>query len=328
MPVIKTSQEGDENRRIKSLRRTTTVPTATKDSISAALKAPTPATSSVATNDHVRIFHLSKVDLSGTTPTTRTSKKRGAPAVFVERGAKKRKENIEPKPEAQDVPTSHEIKTTSASVSPNTTTDTQPASQPVKYKRPGMNARTHQASAASKPTLPPSLLRRDNNIDMDELARDMEAYTLSHITHMAADLDRVERERAERIRARSAKTNTSPAKPRFKPKAPAARYAQRHPGYAAEREHTRAEVATAATAASRDHAVSDAGDSTDDDDYVLETYERVPASRLRDQAVPPHRVGLLVFDTEPERTEFFFGNEDESEDDFPEDEEDENGTCA
>lgn len=67
------------------------------------------------------------------------------------------------------------------------------------------------------------------------------------------------------------------------------------------------------------------GASTDDEDYVLETYERVPAERLRDQAVPAHRVGLLVFDTEPDMVEFFYGNESDSEEDYLEDDEDENG---
>ena len=65
-------------------------------------------------------------------------------------------------------------------------------------------------------------------------------------------------------------------------------------------------------------------DVADDDDYVMETYERVPASRLRDQAVPASRVGLLVFDTEPDKADFFYGEEGDSDDEFPEDDENEN----
>jgi len=148
---------------------------------------------------------------------------------------------------------------------------------------------------------------------MDELARDMEAYTLSHIT---ANLDRMD---VGNSRVRTADQSPGSAKKsRFKPKAPATRFAERHPEYVAERERAKA-AAVDIVMADKD------SDSTDDDDYVLETYERVPASRLRDQAVPPHRVGLLVFDTEPERTEFFFGNEGDSSDEFLEDDEDENG---
>jgi len=150
---------------------------------------------------------------------------------------------------------------------------------------------------------------------MDELARDMEAYTLNHIvSHLSIMEQDSVRERSRQMALSSSSARNS----RFKPKAPSTRFAERHPEYAAERER--------AKAAAADMVVADRNDySTDEDDYILETYERVPASRLRDQAVPPHRVGLLVFDTEPERTEFFFGNNDESSDECLEDEDDENG---
>lgn len=143
---------------------------------------------------------------------------------------------------------------------------------------------------------------------MDELAREMEAFAL---TQIAANLSRIDADSAKAA-ARRANFESSPNKSRFRPKVPAQRWAERHPDQVPQ--------VTDGVDAASDH-----GDSTDDDDYVVETYERVPASRLRDQAVPPHRVGLLVFDNEPERVDFFYGNEDESSDEFPEDEEDENG---
>ena len=153
---------------------------------------------------------------------------------------------------------------------------------------------------------------------MDELTKEMEAYTLSQIN---AKLKRMDEDKS---RAKAAAGSSNPArKSKFKPKAPAQRFAERHPEYVAERERAKAEAAAATQDA--DRMVTDNDSSADENDYVVETYERVPASRLRDQAVPAHRVGLLVFDTEPERIEFFFGNEDESSDEFPEDEEDENG---
>ncbi|KAK0646566.1 hypothetical protein B0T16DRAFT_164944 [Cercophora newfieldiana] len=313
-PVTQPTTEGDENRRIKSLRKPTTKNAATP------APAPEPLESNSAANERVRRFHLSKEQLSLPAVATATSKKRGAPALFVERSAKKHKESAEPK-----TPTLPQTLATASNNAPDgerPSTPTSPGRMAAAtaaqlpnqstYKRPGARARTNKDAPAAKPTLPPSLLNR-GGLDMDELTRDMEAYTLSHIT---ANLDRMD---FDSSRTRNASSSPSPAKPsRFKPKAPEKRFAERHPEYAAERER--------AKAAAADMVMADYdGDSTDDDDdYVTETYERVPASRLRDQAVPPHRVGLLVFDTEPERTEFFFGNEGDSSDEFPEDDEDEN----
>jgi hypothetical protein len=151
--------------------------------------------------------------------------------------------------------------------------------------------------------------REDKN--MDQLARDMDAWTLDEI---AKNLGKMEEQ--------STTSKYSPAKSRFKPKAPKQRYFERHPESLASRSADKPAEKSAATAPTVE---MDVENSTDEEDYVLETYERVPAERLRDQAVPAHRIGLLVFDTEPERAEFFYGNEGESEDEFGEDDEDSNG---
>ena len=150
---------------------------------------------------------------------------------------------------------------------------------------------------------------------MDQLAREMDAYTLETITR---NLDRMEEDDAK---ARVAVLSPE-RKSRFRPKAPALRYAQRHPESVAP-----APLVQAAELHKEEPEAMDIdmGDATDDEDYVMETYERVPASRLRDQAVPAHRVGLLVFDSEPDKIDFFFGEEGDSSDEFPEDEDDENG---
>ncbi|KAK0711122.1 hypothetical protein B0H67DRAFT_491594 [Lasiosphaeris hirsuta] len=312
-PVIRATREGDENRPIKSLRRQAT-PAAAKADTPVTFPVPAPASLVNPANEQIRRFHLSKLDSSGPTKVG-SSKKRGAPAVFVERGAKKQRESLESEisqpSRAEGIP--HNAPTEALAVRPSTptfpepmTTAAQPATQ-TRYKRPGTKVRTTNSSTPTKPNLPPSLLNRQG-LDMDELARDMEAYTLSQITKTLDMMDF----NSNRISA----TPSPASKSKFRPRAPAQRFSDRHPDYVAPVE--------AKTVAAADLMVQDNDDTTDDEDYVLETYERVPASRLRDQAVPPHRVGLLVFDTEPERTEFFYGNEEESDDEFPEDEEDEN----
>lgn len=180
---------------------------------------------------------------------------------------------------------------------------------PVKYKRPGTRACTQ---SSKNKTLPPSMQPRED-IDMDELARAMDSWTVQEIN-----------KNLDRMTAESTTSKYSPATSRFKPKAPKLRYFERHPEAAAVKQRGNAVAQTkSGTAAMSVDATAE--DTTDEEDYVLETYERVPAERLREQAVPSHRVGLLVFDTEPDMVEFFYGTEGDSDDDLPEDEEDENG---
>lgn len=141
----------------------------------------------------------------------------------------------------------------------------------------------------------------------------MDTWTLGEISK---NLDRVEQ--------LNAKSKSSPAKSRFQPKAPKLRYHERHPTENVAQQQRAKDQAAPAAAASTSAMDIDMIDTSDDDDYVIETYERVPAERLRDQAVPAHRIGLLVFDNEPDVADFFYGNDDETDDEFPEDEDDEN----
>ena len=259
----------------------------------------------------VRRFHLSK-EQSLEALAALSRKRRGGPAVFVERSFKKSK----PSPEPETPREREESRPVSPADGPaladaGAAAAAQPPTAAQTYKRPGARARI-----AGKTSLPPSLLNRDQDVNMDELAREMEAFALSQI---ASNLSRIEADSAKAA-ARRDNFESSPNKSRFRPKVPAQRWAERHPNHVPQ--------AGGQTKTDGVDAASDHGDSTDDDDYVLETYERVPASRLRDQAVPPHRVGLLVFDNEPERVDFFYGVEDESSDEFPEDEEDENGKSS
>ncbi|KAK1835257.1 hypothetical protein QBC39DRAFT_173428 [Podospora conica] len=300
-PVIQRTQEGDESRPIKSLKKST--------------KKRSPAATAAVVNDEpdqgVRRFHLSK-EQSLEALAALSRKRRGGAAVFVERSPKKTKPSPEPEtPRRRQEPRSVSPTDGPAPVDAGASAAAQPPTAAPTYKRPGTRART-----TAKTGLPPSLVNRDPDVNMDELAREMEAFAL---TQIASNLSRIEADSAKAA-ARRANVESSPKKSPFRPKVPAKRWAERHPDQVPR--------GGGQTKMDGDGAASDHEDSTtdddDDDDYVVETYERVPASRLRDQAVPPHRVGLLVFDNEPERVEFFYGNEEESSDEFPEDEENEN----
>ena len=179
-------------------------------------------------------------------------------------------------------------------------------------KRPGTARNQAPAPQTAgekvKPNLPPSLLHRWT-VDEDQFVREMEEFTLQEIGQNIARIN-------EQSRAAPPATTQTPASPqgsKFKPKAPSKRYAERHP-----------EVAAADEQAAKDVDMEVEDSDVDEDDYVIETYVRVPAATLGD-AVPPETIGLLVFGTE-QNVEFFYGNEEDSDDEWQEDEEDENGT--
>lgn len=269
-----------------------------------------------------RHFHMSRPDMMGASnyPTRRNhpgiSKKRSAPALFVERKSKrvpsKKFQSIAHGLSIDAPQTSHGDPT----IQPHASAlgDTESHVVDVKQrKKPGLARQAQMTGAeASKKELPTTMMNRWN-VDLDQLAADMNAFTMEQIglnlKRQEAD-DKRQKERAAAQRARLA-TQSSPS--RFKPKAPAKRYAERHP-----------ELRSAAAA---DNDMANAGienSDTDEDDYVIETYIRVPASTMSKKNVAANDVGLLVFDEEPDMEYFYGGNED-SDDDFVEDEEDENG---
>ncbi|KAG7290526.1 hypothetical protein NEMBOFW57_000529 [Staphylotrichum longicolle] len=315
-PIIQPTREGDEDRRLirhphQPTKASVLDDGTTTKAVPEPPAAPEEPTPTITSHPSIRRFHLSRSN--SPQPTGGVSKKRTVPAVFVERGAKKQRETLKaiiqehnvtstgpPKPQGDS-----QSETRLSSTDEESAATEQP--NPVKYKRPGARAAT--TAPKTKPTLPPSMRDRENS-NMDELARVMDSWTIDEIT-----------KNLERMEEQSTKSKYSPAKSRFKPKAPKLRYHERHPEYLAEKQREAAAHHTGTPAAVMD---VDGMDTSDDEDYVVETYERVPAERLRDQAVPAHRVGLLVFDTEPDMADFFYGNESDSEDEFPEDEEDEN----
>ncbi|CAP68899.1 uncharacterized protein PODANS_7_8610 [Podospora anserina S mat+] len=322
VPTIVPTQEGDEkrlNRPKKTPRAPSTNASTTLEPVPALAPARVLAPEASDSSDqtvNLRKFHLSRPNSSQ--PSAGVTKKRGATAVFVERGPKRQKSAILTPQVVKEI--LDQPNTTQSSISSSPAKDLPSSSQeaekkPVVYKRPGTKPRNKtsasESGTTSKPSVPPSMHNR--RADMDELSRVMDTWTLGEISK---NLDRVEQ--------LNAKSKSSPAKSRFQPKAPKLRYHERHPTENVAQQQRAKDQAAPAAAASTSAMDIDMIDTSDDDDYVIETYERVPAERLRDQAVPAHRIGLLVFDNEPDVADFFYGNDDETDDEFPEDEDDEN----
>lgn len=315
IPVIKPTRDGDGERLVRQPRTRTRAPTrgeaatpGTAPDTPNASKRPAPFTlghSSHPSTDRIRRFHMARSN--SPQPAAGVSKRRAVPAVFVERGAKKQRETLKAKIQEHNV-TPAESPRPSPPLGPSSPANEKRSLSPVKYKRPGARART--PAPDDKPRLPPSMRDREKS-DVNELARVMDSWTLDEIT-----------KNINKMEEQSARSKSSPAKSRFKPKPPKQRYFERHPESVASKQQQ-----PPAGATSMDVDVRVAGDSTDEEDYVLETYERVPAQRLRERAVPPHLIGVLMFDTEPDMVDFFYGKEGDSEDEFPEDEDDENGEC-
>ncbi|KAI1752397.1 hypothetical protein F4782DRAFT_153196 [Xylaria castorea] len=254
-----------------------------------------------------RRFHMSRKDmlLAASPYPDRShggiSKKRPATATFVERKIKRISSKVLDKLHgANNVPATV---VTSAGAPPAEAMEVE-RPEPRKFKKPGVAKLTaaRENKPNDKPQLPKSMTDRWN-VDMQQLTADMEAYAMQQI---GLNLQRAEEERREQETPRI-KTSSQL---KFKPKPPAKRYAERHPEEAqppVDQEMVDADAETS---------------DSDDGDYIIETYVRVPASSMGDH-VPPQSVGLLVFDAEPD-VEFFYGEDDESEDEWAEDEEDEN----
>ncbi|KAK4032601.1 hypothetical protein C8A01DRAFT_20330 [Parachaetomium inaequale] len=311
-PVIQPTREGDESRLLRHPRKPTQAP-ARNDATTSGATPVAPTTSSQPTTDRIRRFHLARSNSPQPAAGAGVSKKRAVPAVFIERGAKKQRETLKTVIQERNVTPTEPPKPAGGSEPPepsNSADEKPPAPSPVKYKRPGNRASTYTPN--NKPALPPSMRGRENT-DMDALAESMDAWTLDEIT-----------KNLNRMKEQSTTSKYSPATSRFKPKAPKQRYFERHPESLAQRGRGKAAVQQAPAGPTAMDVDAGVGDTTDEEDYVLETYERVPAERLRDQTVPAHRVGLLVFDTEPDMVEFFYGNEGDSDEDLAEGDEDEN----
>ncbi|KAI1816211.1 hypothetical protein GGS20DRAFT_539360 [Poronia punctata] len=246
-----------------------------------------------------RRFHMSRKDmmLASVPHPSRAhggiSKKRSVAALFVERRIRQVSPRLVEKFHSANNATPTPTPTQDSAADDAMEVD---KPEPRKFKKPGVSRLSGKnGQPKQKPELPKSMTNRWH-VDMEKLAMDMDAYAMQQI---GFNLQKAEEEKH---------MQDSPSKLKFKPK-PTKRYAERHPEEAQQ---------------SVDQDMVDAGDekSDSDDDYIIDTYIRVPASSMGDH-VPPQKVGLLVFDEEPD-IEFFYGGEEESEDEWAEDEEDEN----
>ncbi len=332
-PVIHVSRPGDENvplERVKVVAATKAEQAEGAGSAAAASAATGsgPSFPERALKVHAsepRRFHLSR----SSTPTAPTLLGRAhvdkrsrylSPAVFVERSKRKR---VSRKKLKKHVP---EMATVGGSTARNdggqTAMDGAGKKTEVRLpKRPGSTK--PPTSARMVVPLPPSLFNH-GDADMDQLAREMNEYTLQTISHDLARINVESEQETAFIAARKATAEVQqqrrqPESMRLKPKVPAKRYADRHP------EMAREEQVAAVAVIKEQLEVMDVDDEsdTDDEDYVVDTYVRVSDHSLGTK-IPPEKVGLLVFDTEPD-VEFFYGDESDSEPEL-EDDEDENGT--
>lgn len=243
------------------------------------------------TTSEPRQFRMSRKDMMlGASQLARAhggiTKKRSSPTLFVERRIKR----ISARP-------LEKLQALTNSPAPTDMEVDKPA--PRKFKKPGVSklANNKKEDAQTyKADIPKSMTNRWD-ADMDKLAAEMNAYAMEQI---GLNIQKVNDE----------KVSETPTKTqhKFKPK-PTARYAERHPETTQGSEDT-------------DMMDTDVSDS-DDGDYIIETYERVPASKIGEH-VPPHTVGLIVFNEEPE-LEFFYGDDGDSDVEWADDEEDENG---
>ncbi|KAI0121997.1 hypothetical protein F4814DRAFT_195560 [Daldinia grandis] len=256
--------------------------------------------SPVDTLSEPRRFHMSRKDIMLATasqpgrPHGVISKKRSAPALFVERKIKRI--SSRPLEKFQAITNAASQISGSAPAAAKDMEIDKP--EPRKLKKPGVaKLAKKQDGEKYKADLPQSITERWN-VDIEKLTAELDAYTMEQI---GLNLQKAEEEKRQQ--------RTAANQHRFKPKQ-IKRYAERHPGEiqaSADRNMTGTDI--------------DISDS-DDSDYIIETYERVPASKMGEH-VPPHSVGLLVFDEEPDM-EYFYGEDDNSEDEWAEDEEDEN----
>ncbi|KAI3336520.1 hypothetical protein HD806DRAFT_8763 [Xylariaceae sp. AK1471] len=314
-PIIHTSPRGRQATTFQSIaKQNTHLNKDTPNKDNASRTASSCATATVNTNtldsaseSEPRRFHMSRKDMMlaaaspyPSRPHGGVSKKRSAPALFVERRIKRiSSRTIERLHATGNAPP--------AALTPTQTyaTEAMEVDKPEvrKFKKPGVaKLAARDSRPKDKPELPKSMTDRWN-VDMQQLTADMEAYAMQQI---GLNLQKAEEEKREQEKVRF----TTPSKLKFKPKPPSKRYAERHPG--------EAQISVDKEMVGADVENSD----SDDGDYVIETYVRVPASSMGDH-IPPQSVGLLVFDKDPD-IEYFYGEDDESEDEWAEDEEDEN----
>lgn len=299
VPTIHPSKPGEE----KDLTGNSTSPKASQQSASQAVETnPIPESPSAV---EPRRFHFSRPLLTPTSVLTTGSKtgkrsRNNVPTtVFVEHKHKRsRTEDVHMKDADAMPPVAAE-------------------EPPRKLKLPGADRKGPPKPAAqAKEEIPKSVDNRHWAAEDDELSRKMNAFALEIIGQNLAE----EEERDRKAAAAATRKAAASSPNRFKPKPPAKRFAERHPEVIAKYE------------ASMSHTPDqDEYETASEDEYIVETYVRVPASVLS-KDVNPEKIGLLVFGNESD-AEYFYGVEGDSDEEWLEDDEDENGkvtkkTCS
>ena len=160
------------------------------------------------------------------------------------------------------------------------------------FKKPGLANRSKATQQETVARAPLPEYRHDN---LDKRAADMDQWVLNELGTKLHTLERQEK---------TAK---------FRPKAPAQRFQERHPDLA---------VPSSSTDTSMTDVSDDEGDE-DDEEWIIEEYVRIPAHSMA-QDISPSDVGILELNDEEESI-LFFGSAVDEDDELAEDEEDENG---
>ncbi|TVY16599.1 hypothetical protein LARI1_G007290 [Lachnellula arida] len=251
----------------------------------------------------VRRFHMSRTPAGPWRSTAEgQTRKRGVqPAIFIERKGNGKKPQGTLGPIAAQQP-----------------------ELPRPQKRPGLAARSQAApggltgkqnSTQVLATNPlnrnvrlPSGLIMPWDVNSEQLAAEMQAYTLQEIGKNLAEAE------ATRTQAQLTTKDVKMKKQqsRFKPKKPALRYHERHPN----------EVLDVPFRMDTEDRCSDE-EMEDDSEYIIDTYVRMPAEVL-ETSDSEKNVGLLVLDSQPDIDRFYLEDSDSSEEEEDEDE-DENG---
>ncbi|KAF7944098.1 hypothetical protein EAE96_010508 [Botrytis aclada] len=161
---------------------------------------------------------------------------------------------------------------------------------------------------------PPSALVNPWGLDTDDLAAQMQAYTLQEIGRSIEESKAAEPKSSVPVQSSYRKSTST----RFKPKVPALRYKERHP-----------EESTMEVDEDQMSGVETDGDVDTDSEYIIETYIRVPAEDI-DNEDNKINFGILVLDAQSDIDEFYqdWDTDEEVEDEAEEDENDENHYTA
>lgn len=247
-----------------------------------------------------RRFHISRSSTPSLLDSTGggNRKRKAEPTVFVERRSR---------PKSKD------------GQSPGTSTPATFDETPRPQKKPGLAARS-STQPVKAPVPKPAIAPLRNvrlqsgevipwDVSSERLAAEMQAYTLAEIGKNIAASQTLKREPNY---TSSHIHKSTPSK--FKPKAPALRYAQRHPEEKIPANHDM-------TMDLNGPYVEDEAD--DDAEYIIDTYIRMPADALETEGMPKN-IGFLILDSQPDIDEFY-REEEESEEEEDDLDEDENG---